>query len=228
VLAAGGFLRRLLVNRIDPALCVVGAAPFLLIGLQSYGGEVLLRIFLFSLPAMAFFIARLAFPSLAAGGGALTSGVVVALSLVLLGGFQYTRYGNERMDAFTPGDVAAVQALYRLAPRGSTLVGGTDNLPWRYRDYAGYEYVGMNNLSVWRARRVRPGALISAVQARLGDQKGYVIVTRSTEIGAELLDGKKNLLDRVVRRLGSWPGARRLYHTPDADIFLLPGRAESR
>jgi hypothetical protein len=222
-LAGAGFVRRLLLKRIDPALAVVVAAPFLLIGLQSYGGEVLLRIFLFSLPGVAFFIARIPFPALAAGRGWFPSGAIVVLSLVLLAGFQFTRYGNERMDAFTHGDVAAVRALYRLAPPGSTIVGGTDNLPWRYRNYADYEYIGMNGLDVWHARRTRPAALITAVQSRLHGKSGYVIVTRSSKIGAELLDGKRGLLAEVVRRLGTWPGARLLYHARDGDIFSLRG-----
>jgi hypothetical protein len=42
-------------------MAVLGVTPFLLPVLQPYGGEMLLRVFLFALPAAAFFVARLAF-----------------------------------------------------------------------------------------------------------------------------------------------------------------------
>src|SRR5439155_15906258 len=48
----------------DKAFLVLGAAPFVLATLQSYGGEIALRIYLFSLPAAAFFVAALLVPAI--------------------------------------------------------------------------------------------------------------------------------------------------------------------
>ena len=49
-LAAAGFVRGLLQRRADVAMALLGATPFLLPVLQPYGGEMLLRVFLFVLP----------------------------------------------------------------------------------------------------------------------------------------------------------------------------------
>jgi hypothetical protein len=121
-------------------MAVLGVTPFLLPVLQPYGGEMLLRVFLFALPAAAFFIARLAFPSAASGRGWPTAVAIAVISCILLGAFQFARYGNERLDAFTKGDVDTVRELYQLAPPGSKVIGGTGNIPWRFIGYADREY----------------------------------------------------------------------------------------
>lgn len=220
-LALAGFLRQLARRRVDVAIALVGATPFLLPVLQPYGGEILLRVFLFALPAVSFFIAQLTFPAPGGGRSRLTAVAGAIVGCALLAGFQLTRYGNERMDAFTPGDVAAVKALYRLAPAGSKLVAGTANLPWRYRGYADYDYSTVDQLRAWSVPHPDPGQLLHAVEAKLARTGGYVIFTRSTQIQAELLNGTPRALPGLVSFLRSAPGARELYRAREADIFFL-------
>jgi hypothetical protein len=216
-----GFARLLLQRRVDVAMAVLGATPFLLPLLQPYGGEMLLRVFLFALPAAAFFIARLAFPSMTSGRSWLTGAAIALVICVLLGAFQFARYGNERLDAFTKGDVATVRALYRLAPPGSKVIGGTGNIPWRFTGYANREYVTLEELPAWRAARPDPGELLRQLQRRIAPSGGYLIVTRSARIWADLLDGKPTTLPRLVDFLRTSPSARRLYSAPDGVIFFV-------
>ncbi|MDQ3850003.1 MAG: hypothetical protein M3296_05240, partial [Actinomycetota bacterium] len=221
-IAAAGFARRLRARRSDLALVLVGAGPFLLPILQPYGGEVALRVFLFALPAVAFFIACLAFPTPEAGRGWPTVLGAVIVSCALLGLFQYMRYGNERLDHFTRGDVAAVEALYRLAPRGATLVAGTQNIPWRNRDYVEYDYVQANELESWNVPVPDPARLAAELQRKARKNDAYVIVTRSTKIAAAMLDGKPGALDGLVRLLRSSPAAaREVYRNRDGVILHL-------
>jgi hypothetical protein len=225
-LAVAGFLRRVMARRIDVAIALVATTPFVLPLVQPYGGEVLLRVFLFALPAVAFFIALLVFPSLRAGQGVFATVGVAVLGCFLLAGFQYTRYGNERTDSFTKGDVSAVRALYRLAPRGSTIVGATGNLPWRYRDYNGYDYKTLNELPTWRrSAHPNPTALIRQLESRHLPSGGYLIVTRSTRIDAAVNAGKPDTLNKLVARLHRWPTATNVYSEGDSDIFFLRGAA---
>ncbi len=62
-LAMLGFARQALGGRLSVGLIALAASPFPLLALQSYGGEVLLRIGLFSLPFMAFGAASLFVPA---------------------------------------------------------------------------------------------------------------------------------------------------------------------
>ena len=66
--------------------------------------------------------------------------VVVAASLALVGPFLIARYGNERIESFTPGEVAAVSQLYQMAPPGSLLVGIVGDVPWKNVRYEDYRY----------------------------------------------------------------------------------------
>jgi hypothetical protein len=223
LLAVAGVARRRLARHDDTALVVLAVAPFVLPFLQPYGGEILLRVFLFTLPAIAFFTASLLFPSRRSGGRWRTIGGVTILSCLLLTAFQFTRYGNERLDLFTTGDVAAVRALYRLAPQGSTLIAGSDNIPWRYRDYASYDYRVLTDLRSWRRNANASARVVTQLQKTFGAKGSYVIVTRSTKVPGELLGGPRGALDRLVEALRASPAAKELYRRPDGDIFFVRG-----
>ena len=141
-LAAGlGFLRSARWGNARPAVAVLAVAPIPLLALQSYGGEVVLRIALFALPFIAFLAASLFVPAAKTPMSIKALALLACFATVLVMLFPFTRYGNERMDYYSPAELAGVRALHRLAPHGSLLVGGTDALPWRYTDYTDYVYV---------------------------------------------------------------------------------------
>lgn len=222
-LAVAGLARRLRARRADQALAVIGATPFLLPALQPYGGEILLRTFLFALPAAAFFIACLVFPSRQASVGWLSRGVVALLGCLLLAGFQFARYGNERQDIFTRGDLAAVNALLRLAPPGSRVVAANGNIPWRYRDYNSYTYLQLSDWQAWAGPDPQPGPLLASLRTHLGPGGGYFIVTQSTENEAHLLASKQAALERFVAYLRRSPQAVDLYKQGQAEILRIQG-----
>jgi O-antigen/teichoic acid export membrane protein len=232
--AAVGVWRRRRAGYRDIALVVIGIAPFLLPVLQPYGGEMLLRVFLFALPSTTFFIAAAAFPSSTAGRGWVTTVAITLVSCLALGGFMYTRYGNERLDYFTSGDAAAVSYLYGTAPKGSMLVAGGSNLPWRQRDYERYDYRYVTDLGAWYApcgtkpavaaacdKSPDPDALAAGLLAQTARRGGYLIVTRSTEVQAELITGLPEPLPELVASLRRSPRAQEIYSRDGAVIFRL-------
>lgn len=222
MLAAAGAARRTRAGRTDAAMYMIAGAAFLLPVLQAYGGEVGFRVVLFSLPAVSFFIATLAFPSQRAGRSGLAIATVALVACILLAAFQYTRYGNERFDAFTRGDVATVRAFYRLAPRGSIVYAGNGNVPWQYRDYTGYSYNSVTSLSTWNARTLNMTAVARQVRKELASSGGYVIVTRSMKVAEEINENKPHVLDQLVRDLRGLHRVREIYRNRDGDLFYVP------
>ena len=223
-LAIAGFLRDRVTWRKSAPLLVLASAPFVLPVLQPYGGEILLRVYLFALPGVAFFVARLAFPRPESGWRwPVTAGVTVIACLLVVT-FQYTRHGNERLDYFTTGDVRAVRALYDVAPPNSVFFAGSLNIPWRYRNYTDYEYQTIPDLRAWQLNPDAPGPVLREIRAEAGDRPAYVIVTRSTRIAAEMLWGTGDSLSRFVSMLRRSGAGSEIYRERDGSIFrILPG-----
>jgi hypothetical protein len=140
VLAGLGILRRMRAGRWDVTSVALAVAPFPLFAVQAYGGEMLLRIYLFSLPFMALLIAFAFLPRRRLEPPAWLAVIVVVASLALVGPFMVARYGNERIESFTPGEVAAVDQLYQMAPKGSMFVGVVGDVPWKNIRYEEYRY----------------------------------------------------------------------------------------
>jgi dienelactone hydrolase len=220
--AAIGFARRLRRGKLDLALLVVGVVPFVLPIVQPYGGEMLLRVFLFALPAVAFFAAAIFYPNAAAGRTLTTTAILAGLAAVLLGGFQYARYGNENVDSFTRGDVEAVRALYRLAPRGATLAAVADNVPWKYTGYADYHYRSLASLPMWRRTlNPQPASVIAQFEYREYQPQTYVIATRSMSVYSKTYDGKDAAIGKTVDLLRRSGLATVLYDADGGTVLRL-------
>lgn len=213
-LAAVGAVRQLFARRIDLTWTMLAIAPFSLLLLQSYGGEILLRVYLFALP----FMSLLAASALAGSGDrsarrALT--VVLASSIFLLASFLVSRYGNERVDMITPGEATGMVELYEIAPRESQLVAASANVFWKYRDYELYHYV----IATDAVLRLDVPAIVKTMRARPGSA-GYLILSRAQLASLELANNMS--VDRWVElrtRLEQTPGVHIAYENPDITIY---------
>ena len=203
-------------------------APLPLLPLQTYGGEMLLRVELFALPFTAFFAAaalvgdddeiRLHARRCAGIGGVL---------LVSAGLFLFARYGNERIDYFTRSETTAVARLYALAKPGSTLVAGTGNLPWKYTQYQDHRYRLVTEMPHWSATTpvtADPGPLLQDVRDAMNSssRRSYLIIERSEEKEVDQLGyGRPGSLARFADVVAASPLFRVVYRNPDATIFTL-------
>lgn len=109
-------------HRTSIVLVCLFVAPFPMLLLQPYGGEMVLRVYLFTLPAAAVVLARV--PSLLnQPSRRLTTATpwiaVAAILAVLLPLFVVARFGNESFEAFSEADVELAELLYASAPDGS-------------------------------------------------------------------------------------------------------------
>lgn len=216
-LAVGGGIQRFRKGYGDGTWVFLAAVPFGLVGLQDYGGEILLRIYLFGLPFVAFFIAALIylFPVIRLQGR--TVFLTIAVSAVLIGGFLFSRYGNERMDYKTADEIEAVQYLYSIAPADSIWLSVTPNVAWKFQDYDKYRYKIITD-------EFTRGD-IDAVVRRMQDPQytnGYLVLTRSQRVNAELFYGISSTeWERFEQDLIDTGQVNLLFSNRDAQIFGL-------
>lgn len=219
-IALFGGIRSLRRGRLDLTFGLLALAPFALVGLQAYGGEVLLRVYLFALPFMAFWAAALFFPGQTMGRSWKTFAVIGLLSLFMAFGFFFTRYGNERMDYFTQNEINSVNYLYRIAEPGSQLLAVDDWIPWRYSNYASYRYIIITKI-------VKTNDLNSLIEL-MRDKKSptsYLILTRSEKACMELFIGwPPYVWDRFANSVANSKDFALIYSNDDAKIYVLNQR----
>lgn len=126
-------------RQVRAAAVVLAAAPFPVLALNSYGGEALLRVYLYALPFMAVLAAHAIWrPGLTAAipRPAVAGAAVMALVMT----FPIARYGNERFEMVRSGERLAVAWAYEHAPPGTVLYAVSGSLPWRYTRLEDYGY----------------------------------------------------------------------------------------
>lgn len=196
-------------------------APLLLIPLQSYGGELLLRLYLFSLP---FAVCLVVLP--------LTSDKITGLSLrrslglllmgaVLATGTVVSRYGNDGMESFNEDEITVVNHLYSTAPAGAILIEAVHNTPWRFQHYADYDYRTLV------AAEPLPGAapLSCDTANQIAHRAGaYLIITESQLEAAELRGSTPaNDLQRFTTACATSPGWTKVFENAGGVIFHIEG-----
>ena len=170
-LAFLGAIRAYRHHRFSFTYALLACSPFALMALQPYGGEILLRTYLFSLPFIALFAALLFYAGRAAASRSwITTALVGVATSTLMVGFLVTRYGNERMDYFTPQELSAVRYATKTARPGSVLLATTSSLPWKLERYEQFHYKVLSDSPGWsRIDPVRPdvNALVREVEVTL-------------------------------------------------------------
>jgi len=220
-LAMLGGLRRLWAGFVDQTMILCAISPVTMLGVQQYGGELLLRVYFLSLPALAFLAAASFFPRPAVAATWRTASAIGAVSLLLFAGFLFARYGNERMDYYTADEMASLEYVYEIAEPGSLLLAGSQSIPWKFEKYELVREVAIGNAMV---RDVDVDGVASLLESheRSHDAVAYFIVTRSTKAGMDLFSGlPAGSLDRLETALKASPRLTVIYSNPDATIFRL-------
>lgn len=224
-LAFLGAIRAYRHHRFSFTYALLACSPFALMALQPYGGEILLRTYLFSLPFIALFAALLFYAGRAAASRSwITTALVGVATSTLMVGFLVTRYGNERMDYFTPQELSAVRYATKTARPGSVLLATTSSLPWKLERYEQFHYKVLSDSPGWsRIDPVRPdvNALVREVEVTLRHpaQDGYFLITRSQEAQLEMEGWAPRFLAQFKLALASSPNLRVAYTNRDASVF---------
>jgi hypothetical protein len=215
-------LRRKTLGRVlIPAL--LAFSPFLILGAQSYGGEAIYRVYLFSAPWCALLIAglllELRMPRRLPIRWLLTAGVCLAALFAGLQGL----YGPVSVDAFTRSELRASQWLYAHAPRGSLLVLPDDNFPTlQAADYSSYDLQVMPSDPQLGQTWLDEGNLadVRSWMSDLGHQTAYLVVSRSMRADAHYFGAPRGY-DELVSEIPSALHGAVVYHDADTTIYRL-------
>ena len=210
------------------SLILLAGTPFLMLGANSYGGEVLFRVYLFALPFMVLWLAYLLDFGIRPKVSWTQFAATLLLSAVLLSGFIVTYYGKEEQFYFSPTEIAAAQVMYEAAPQGSLIVEGSPNYPSRYWRYDYYTHVAIAREPVDSRDRVLGDPAISL--ARWMSNEAYTdaffIITRSQKAELDSLGGMPpGSLDYIEQTLLNSPAFTTLYKSNDAVVFTLRDRS---
>jgi hypothetical protein len=241
LLAGLGAVRRIRRGRPTLLLVLLAASPAVLVAGQSYGGEAIFRIYLFSLPwtvalaACAFAPGsdrRPASRGHRSWGWAVVVGAALSVVIVL---FMSAFYGSIELYRVRPGAVAANQYFFDHARPGSVLGLASPNVPsrvsGRYDEYeAGSTPPALSTVEEFLNHPLGPAdlpALSRLYQEHAEQTPGDVYLSLSTDqqVYVEVLGlmprGALGGLDRALASSGEW---ELVYRNGDAVIYrFLPG-----
>jgi hypothetical protein len=190
---------------------------------NSYGGEIIFRVFLFAVPFLAVATAAAFFPHPRIGRPVRTGLALTATMLVLVTGFCVSNYGSEAENYFSPAEVAASEWLYRVAPPGAQLVAANSNFPWAFVHYNWYGYTFLDTPpSLGREALRAPVATMAGLMKPGHTPASYLILTRG-QAAQILLTGEwppGSFADLTHDLLASGR-FRVVYHNADALILQL-------
>ena len=224
LIAGVGLFRRRRRGIEDRVLLVLTVAPASLALMQSYGGEMALRVYLFALAPACVLVALALFPCPATRPSILARCVACACALVMLFAFFVTRYGNEAFERIPTGAVDAVGTVYDdtsdsvkfLYVTAVPELSSTPFMPLGYRDVERVHW--MNTMAP-----IDPTDVSGVLQTLRDQGPGtYLITTRSQE--GYIVFGQGYPTDwgeRFRHALADTPGVRVVVENPDASIYTL-------
>lgn len=200
-------------RRTQWTLIVLALAPIAVSGAVSYGGEVALRILLFSLAPLAVLGAALI------DGPFLRRGAVVAFTLVgcaLVLLFPFARYGNESFEAVAPGDIQATNWIYGNVPAGATILVFSRDEPLMY------SHVGDYKVRELGAAVLDP---VSTIESALPKASTWIFLSRTQqEYGQVYIGLKKGWMQTFERRLSQIPFVHLVDRTSTASVYQTTSR----
>ncbi|MFJ8822216.1 lipopolysaccharide biosynthesis protein [Streptomyces sp. NPDC102467] len=215
----------------ERSLVVLTFVPFLGFGMQSYGGEMALRVFMFALPGAALLAGLALFPRTGATTKerdrdrvSLAPLAALIAGLLLMGGFLVARWGNEPFERTLPGEVAAMDYVYahddptvRLLWMSDDVVDNvTPSLPWGARDMEKVQYVP----TLAPVDPVLVGGLVKALKD--AGPNSYLMINKSQVVYLQLDVGyAKTWPTRLVRNLDNRQELKKVYVNEDVTMYRL-------
>ncbi|MEY9968248.1 hypothetical protein ABIA33_006332 [Streptacidiphilus sp. MAP12-16] len=248
LLALIGLLRHPPLRRSALPVLLVAAAPLPLAVANSYGGEMVFRVFMFALPGLSFFAAAALFPrprqstestesaaseesaasteSVQTGSrwSALRSGALGFTVLALLAAVFVPSYtGKDRTDYFPRGEIQLVDQLVAKAPPGSFIVGADVNFPDAYLGYERNQYWWLSDeTGTGRQSLLADPARYLARNMAWAEPAAhaYFVVTRA-QLADVQMQGllPPGALQRIEQSVAASPSFRLILQSPDGVVY---------
>ncbi|WP_030452340.1 lipopolysaccharide biosynthesis protein [Herbidospora cretacea] len=237
-LAGLGLLRRLKKGIGDRVVFVMMVVPVLSLAMLSYGGELGLRVYLFTLPATSILVAYLFYPGLPSKVppkrrfpvlATLRPVVACALVLGLAGAFLLARFGNEKYEWTSPQERAAIDYIYEqdlettrilyLVPEGD----GGSSISW--------SLTGVERVRQIRATAGRDPYKVDNVVEQLRDAGpgSFILATRSQEASLEIdANYPADWGPKIRVSLAQHPDLKTLVWNDDAAVYALKEQPTGR
>ena len=220
-----GLLRRRRKGFDDRVLIALFCMPILSIGLQSYGGEMALRIYLFLLPAACILAGCFFFADPKAGRANWRAIPVLALCAAILPvAFILVRYGNDAFEQIPTGEVAASNWIYSHDAQGARIqwlsssptIDNTPEMPWSYRDINKVLYLPVQ-------APLHPANVSGLVRGLRNSGPGtYLIATRTQETYLEQAAGyPAGWGSRFNQLMRAEPGVRVAFTNSAATVYTV-------
>lgn len=228
-LALVGLVRRRRWRR-ELAVPILALAPLPLVLTNDYGGEMIFRVYLFGLPFVAFYAAAAFFPDISRGRRSVSAGpgvTAIAFPIVLLllvPGFAAGYYGKEQANYVSPREVAAARFIAGIAPRGSLIIGTSQDLPIEFVNFEFYDYLQFATYEPQDRRAILadPVGVFAEMMRPSRHHHAYLMISR---VDAGMVETTGNLppgaLARIVRTLSESPKFTMIYSNADAVVLTL-------
>ena len=200
-------------------MAIVAAAPIAVAGAVSYGGEVALRVLLFSLAPAAVLIASL-IDRVPLVRSSVAICLAVAVALLVL--FPLDRYGNESFEAIAPGDLAAAVWIHGHVPNGAVVYVANRDEPLYYAHVGVYRLLEVGNLINLKSGQLSERLPVSRVPT-------YIYLTSSeTNYGVDFQGNPSNWISTFVDELLKTGDVHVVYRTPTALVLQVKKSAPPR
>ncbi len=248
ILGFAGVYRRYRAGKWDYVAILLAIAPLPMVMLNSYGGEMIFRVYMFSLPFVSFLAGSIIYPRLEGGMSLKAPLFATLLSFIIIPGFLISYYGKERMNYFSPYEVATAQYIFTTAPKGSLIMDGVYGWPRQYTHYEdyNYQYISLlppeqiNNILKNPARQLpyyiesgTPGSVfvtpnqapetepnLPGVQGKADYPAAFLVITRSQIAQAEMTGSlPAGWATTIENSLSKSPNFRVIYSNQDAVIY---------
>ncbi len=190
--ALGGFVALWRRGRTLWSMVIVAVFPMAVAGAVSYGGEVALRILLFSLAPAAVLTASL-IDHRVLGRAPVTMCLAICAALLVL--FPLVRFGNESFEAIAPEDLAAATWIHAHVAAGADVYITNRDEPLEYTDVGAYRLVQAGGLITLQGTKLTQHLPVTHVPT-------YVYLTRSQDnYGVDFLGYRNGWMSDFIDQL---------------------------
>ncbi len=211
-----GVLRRVRARTFDLPVIICFLCPFLILAGQSYGGEVILRVFVFSLPFAAILAVFALIPRDAPIGWIKTS-IACLVAIAITPVFMVTRFGNEQFEYISKDEVTAVNKLFEMIEPNAVIVNLDPNTPVLVKDRDKHVYLPQSDKNA-----VETVDQAFAELSRNPSRQSVLFMSNSQAQDVVLLKGKpRNWDEELAKQLDASGKFKLLYKNRDAYIYAL-------